>query len=428
MLRVEPDDFSPPDGTQAGSKGAPPVPQASIVRDFAHPYWELLRLLREASEIEHALLVQYLYAGLSLQPLYRDLQQKRAPVTNYLSNNATFIGIAVQEMQHLREVNQLIVALGGKPNLMRQDFPWEPEIYPFTFNLERLSRLSVAKYAYCEAPKDQVDPDNPKLSPADRAFAASLIAEIEKDGCKCRPNHIGSLYRTVLEVLDELEANPPVSKASNWPVTNDFTYYKKKLSYILDEGEDDHFMFFKAVFLGSHAVFQERAPGVNVWALPSSDPQFPSRALPTNPSAFRRREGEIPCEDARRVAWLSNLQYWIAAAFLNLHYRIDERDVVAPRSALAEVAVGHMGAILSLGECLANQYTQGVPFEPLSMGYEFGHDRTSSFAILDALIRESIETTDALAVKGLLPQGYPAKSDHESLKEVAKWLAMVRTA
>ena len=116
-----------------------------IVRDFEEPYFELMRLLREASEIEHALAVQYIYAGLSLRDKYRDLQQMRAPVTNYLSNTTTFIGVAVQEMQHPREVNQFLVALRGRPNLMRQDCPWEPDIYPFEFNLEPLSQLSVAK-------------------------------------------------------------------------------------------------------------------------------------------------------------------------------------------------------------------------------------------------------------------------------------------
>jgi Ferritin-like len=42
-----------------------------IVRDFQDPYLELVRLVREASEIEHALLVQYLYASFSVKPRYQ---------------------------------------------------------------------------------------------------------------------------------------------------------------------------------------------------------------------------------------------------------------------------------------------------------------------------------------------------------------------
>jgi hypothetical protein len=37
-----------------------------IVRDFSDPYIELLRLLNVAGEIEHALMIQYLYAAFSV--------------------------------------------------------------------------------------------------------------------------------------------------------------------------------------------------------------------------------------------------------------------------------------------------------------------------------------------------------------------------
>jgi len=42
-----------------------------IVRDFQDPYLELVRLVREATEIEHALLVQYLYASFSVKSRYQ---------------------------------------------------------------------------------------------------------------------------------------------------------------------------------------------------------------------------------------------------------------------------------------------------------------------------------------------------------------------
>ncbi len=54
----------------AGEGGSNP---GLLVRDFADPYIELLRLLREASEIEHALMIQYLYAAFSVKPAYESL-------------------------------------------------------------------------------------------------------------------------------------------------------------------------------------------------------------------------------------------------------------------------------------------------------------------------------------------------------------------
>jgi hypothetical protein len=55
----------------------------AIVRDFVNPYLELLRLLREAAEIEHALMLQYLFCAFSLRDPYSDL-------AGYGSGNAAF--------------------------------------------------------------------------------------------------------------------------------------------------------------------------------------------------------------------------------------------------------------------------------------------------------------------------------------------------
>lgn len=122
----------------------------SIIRDFAHPRIELIRLLREASEVEHALMIQYLYCAFSVKPIYQDVVGYGDPNTNDI------LGVAVEEMQHLAAVNRLLVALGAAPNLERQDFPYEPDIYPFEFNLEPLSAKTAAKYMYTEAPPRRV--------------------------------------------------------------------------------------------------------------------------------------------------------------------------------------------------------------------------------------------------------------------------------
>src|SRR4051812_20709573 len=98
-----------------------------IVREFAEPYIELIRLLRQATEIEHALMVQYLYGAFSVKPYYSGIVGSGLPNPNEL------LGVAAMEMQHLRDVNALLIALGAGPNLMRQGFPFDPEVYPFEF-------------------------------------------------------------------------------------------------------------------------------------------------------------------------------------------------------------------------------------------------------------------------------------------------------
>jgi hypothetical protein len=117
-----------------------------VQQDFSNPYLELIRLLREAAEIEHDLMVQYLYGAFSLKPAYQELVGNPAP------GASSFMGVIVQEMQHLGGVNRLLVDLKAAPVLTRQDFPYESDIYPFPFELTALSPVSLARFTYCEAP------------------------------------------------------------------------------------------------------------------------------------------------------------------------------------------------------------------------------------------------------------------------------------
>ena len=131
------------------------VQQHEVIRDFDDPYLELVRLLREASEIEHALMVQYLYAANSLKPAYEMVRGLE------FASSGDLLGVAVGEMLHLATVNKMLVAVGAAPNLVRQDFPYETDIYPFELNLEPLTRTTLARYVYTEAPADALDPAHP---------------------------------------------------------------------------------------------------------------------------------------------------------------------------------------------------------------------------------------------------------------------------
>src|SRR4051794_33476682 len=184
MLRLRADAAAP------GEKG-------QIVQEFQDRTLELIRLLREASEIEHALLVQYLFAGFSVKPRYQGLVGSGFP-----PSASNLIGVAVQEMQHLNAVNELLVLLGASPNLASQDFPYEPDISPFAFNLEPLSRKSLAKYVWTEAPSG--DP---------------FLENLKDDLGDIHPNHLGSLYATIIHTTEQVIASPPIPglDLSAWP-------------------------------------------------------------------------------------------------------------------------------------------------------------------------------------------------------------------
>lgn len=356
--------------------------EAQIARDFADPRLELLRLLHGAAEIEHALLVQYLYAAFSVKPAY-------AAVAGPVSGRAThLLGVAIQEMRHLQTVNQLLLALGTAPSLSVPELPYEPAIYPFPLRLEQLTRASLARYVYAEAASGAVDPEG-----SDRPFLDLLYATLGD----VRPNHIGSLYGTVIAVLQELgaEAGSGLPDPAGWA---------RRLEEVKGEGEQDHFDLFKQLFMGTHPGFGGRA----VWDLAPDHPDYPSRPVPVDPSAYLGHPRQIPAEGVRRVAWLGDLQYWIVLVLVDLSGRYpDQPDYMG-------LAVEHMaGPLLALGRHLP-AIGGGMPFDPLSLGYAPGLQAAGTLDVLRRLLAEAQRETAALA--DLLPSTYPADTDGATLE------------
>ncbi|MGH3936568.1 MAG: ferritin-like domain-containing protein [Pseudonocardiaceae bacterium] len=353
-----------------------------IVRDFLDPYLELLRLLREAAEIEHSLMVQYLFAAFSVRPVYRN----QLAGSGFGGDSRTLTGVAIQEMDHLNSVNELLVALGATPCLIRQDFPYEPEIYPFPFELERLSPVSVAKYTWAEAPATALVDDGGDGTPSLLDRLRAVLGE------KLRPNHLGSIYGTMIERLEDVAADPP-------PRFPDPATWTQRLSDIKDEGESDHFEFFRSVFDGEHSAF---AAVPNVWALDPADPRYPFAAVPANPSAFPTGDAgdprRIADDSVRRLAWLGDLHYWLVLMLLDLSYRHN--------AATSSFAVQHMtGGLRVIGFALSDM-GHGPAFDVLSMGYAPGLDRAGSIEVVRRLAKEAATHADELAAEGLLPPDY----------------------
>lgn len=368
----------------ADDPGAPAP--TTIVRDFADPYLEMVRLLREAAEVEHALMVQYLYAAFSVKA------SKYPQVLGLASSSATsLLGVAIQEMEHLHAVNRLLVKIGAAPGLVSQEFPYEPEIYPFPLHLEPLSQKSLAKYVYAEAPKAALERDDPKNAD-ERPFLDLLFGLLGNR----RPNQLGSLYGALIDCGNEISAQGGAGLPDLRPEMT-------KLEQIKEQGEDDHFRFFKELFLGVHRGFRGRP----VWTLPTGHTDYPAWDLLVDPSAYKGHPHEIENEDVRRVAFLGNVQYWIVLMLLDLSYR-------QPDTAQYIVqAKNHMRFPLSqLGTHLAT-LGAGLPFDPLGMGYSPGVDRAGTLRLLRHLLGESKRRTSELA--GSLPLEYSKETDDQTL-------------
>jgi hypothetical protein len=377
----------------SGHKGAVrPEPglepaRAGIVRDFMHPRLELTRLLHEAAEIEHALMVQYLFAAFSLKPEYELVRGTGAPTADDL------VGVAVQEMQHLGAVNRLLVDLGAAPHMGRQDFPYEPDLYPFPFHLEPLSRHSLAKYVFTEAPENVLDQKHAR-SEDDLRFLADLRTVLGGDA---RPNHVGTLYGTIIDLVSEMEGvTRPTERL-------DLEGWKAQLEDIKGEGEVDHYHFFRNLFMGKHPGFGQQP---HIWNLTSDDPAYPSYRLPHDPSAYTGHPNQIEDPVALGLAWLGNLEYWTALSLLDVHYRENTEGAL-------ELARSHMlGPLWSLGTHLP-KLAAGMPFDPLSMGYAPGVTPRESLRFTVTLVREATQV--ARALERHLPSDFPIDQHAETI-------------
>lgn len=148
------------------------------LRGFPKPIDKARLLLQTAAEIEHALLVQYLYGAYSLK--------SRSELTDPAQQQAVddwrrkLVGIAKEEMGHLMTVQNLLLIVRQALNFEREDFPPRKRLYPFPMHLEPLAQASLAKYVVAESPVDA-----PGIDDIVRKAGAAAGQAV---------NHVGVLY------------------------------------------------------------------------------------------------------------------------------------------------------------------------------------------------------------------------------------------
>jgi hypothetical protein len=125
------------------------------LRAWASPLDKAEILLESAAEVEHALMVQYLYAAWSLKGPEEDPGHARVLDDGRAGSwPRVLLGLACEEMGHLMTVQDLLLLLGLPVNLEREDFPPRKDLYPFPLHLQPLTRTSLARYVVAEAPAD----------------------------------------------------------------------------------------------------------------------------------------------------------------------------------------------------------------------------------------------------------------------------------
>jgi hypothetical protein len=90
---------------------------------------ELIEALTTACELEHGLSLQYLYAAFSLRTDPAD-GLSGPDLIRVRSWAGSIFFVAAQEMMHLAQASNLLLAIGGAPHLARPDFPQPAGHYP----------------------------------------------------------------------------------------------------------------------------------------------------------------------------------------------------------------------------------------------------------------------------------------------------------
>lgn len=171
-------------------------------RDF------LIMLLHIAAEIEHGLMVEYLYAAYSLggeqvPPRHRPKVQRWRDA---------ILTVAKEEMGHLLCVQNALCLVGGPINLDREDYPWDTPYYPFPFKLEPLSLGSLSCYVFAEMPLET--PEGKGAARRYRQFQrkerARIIRAVRRRSPGERPHRVGEIYETIIALMGD-EARIPDS-------------------------------------------------------------------------------------------------------------------------------------------------------------------------------------------------------------------------
>lgn len=161
----------------------------------------LIMLLHIGASIEHALMVQYLYAAYSLGG--EQVPKEHWPMVRQWQE--TILAVAREEMGHLLTVQNILTLMGAGINLNRENFPWDIAYYPFPFVLEPFTRGSLACYVYAEMPEGEQFPEKEEITKLATADAEKSAA---KSGIPFKLHAVGEIYTEIIELVRDTKRIP----------------------------------------------------------------------------------------------------------------------------------------------------------------------------------------------------------------------------
>src|SRR6187549_2278582 len=165
----------------------------------------LIYTLGKAAELEHLVMLQYLFAAFSLKQDVREgiTAEQLEAIQRW---RKTLLEISAQEMLHLALVQNLLTAVGAAPRLARPNFPMPAYAYPAGVRIELLpfGEAALRHFAFLERPEGMDVADAEGFEAFERATA---FEHDNEDGIVPHLGEfetIGALYRAIGVGLEHL--------------------------------------------------------------------------------------------------------------------------------------------------------------------------------------------------------------------------------
>jgi hypothetical protein len=352
---------------------------------------ELIFLLTEASELEHMLMLQYLFAAFSLKTdAGEGLTEEQLEAVKRWER--VISEVAAQEMLHLASASNLLTAIGGAPHFGRPNFPQPAKYYPPGFELALMpfSEQALGSFVFYERPEG-MEFDAPELQ-----LASEVVAPLIPGGVVVPHEQefatVGHLYRGIEQGFGRLVekygeqrvfVGPPEAQAT-WryfwwpelvPVT-DLASAQAAIETIVEQGEgarsdrdDAHFGMFLRVlveyleFKRWDPDFEPARPVTAAWVRPPVDAKSSNPTLITDPTTAG-------------VADLFNATYEVMVQML-VRFFAHTEETEEELQTLSSTAVGAMSLLIKpLGQLLTT-LPVGVEYPGKSAGPNFEFYRTS---------------------------------------------------
>ena len=214
----------------------------------------LIYTLGKAAELEHLVMLQYLFAAFSLKQSVEEglTPDALAAVQRWRS---TLLEISHQEMLHLALVQNLLTAVGAAPRLARPNFPMPAYAYPAGVRIELVpfGEAALRHFAFLERPEGMDVEDAEGFEAIAQAVALPRDEDDEIVPHLQEFDTIGQLYRSIQAGLEHLAerlgperlfVGPPDAQASEehfrWPelvAVTDLASAQRAIDTIVEQGE-----------------------------------------------------------------------------------------------------------------------------------------------------------------------------------------------